>query len=95
MDPPYRLTNGSYNDGKRGFEGWTLGHERKMRDFADALDTKGIHFMISYVLSHAGKTNDELRKWCNSKKYNIIELDSVPRRRPRKEVLITNYDYGK
>ena len=91
MDPPYRLTNGSYNDGKRGFEGWTLIHERKMREFADALAAKGIQFMISYVFSHAGKDNKELQEWCKTKNYNIFQLDAVPRRRPRKEVLITNY----
>jgi adenine-specific DNA-methyltransferase len=93
MDPPYRLTNGSYNDGKRGFEGWTLDHERKMRDFADTLDAGGIRFMISYVLSYAGRSNNELKNWCINKGYRIIEVDEVPRRRPRKEVLITNYDY--
>jgi adenine-specific DNA-methyltransferase len=92
MDPPYRLTNGSYNDGKRGFEGWTINHERKMRDYADALDKKGIHFMISYVLAYAGKNNNELKRWCCEQRYNIIEVGAVPRRRPRKEVLITNYE---
>jgi adenine-specific DNA-methyltransferase len=91
MDPPYRLTNGSYNDGKRGFEGWTINHERKLRDYADELDTKGICFMISYILEYAGKSNDELKLWCDRQGYNIIEVAAVPRRRPRKEVLITNY----
>ncbi|EGQ0019060.1 DNA adenine methylase, partial [Listeria monocytogenes] len=37
MDPPYMLTNGSYNDGKRGFGGWTTEHEQKLMDFADEL----------------------------------------------------------
>jgi adenine-specific DNA-methyltransferase len=91
MDPPYRLTNGSYNDGKRGFEGWTIFHERKLRDFADLLDARGIKFMISYVLVHAGQENNEIRNWCESRGYNTIPLDEIPRRNPRKEVLITNY----
>jgi adenine-specific DNA-methyltransferase len=76
MDPPYRLTNGSYNDGKRGFGGWTIEHERKMREFADALNHLGIRFMISYVLEHAGQNNDELREWCAMRKYNVIKVDA-------------------
>jgi adenine-specific DNA-methyltransferase len=91
MDPPYRLTTGSYNDGKRGFEGWTLTHERKMREYADALDEKGISFMISYVLAYGGQVNVEFREWCEAQGYNITEVRVVPRRRPRKEVLVTNY----
>jgi len=91
MDPPYRLTNGSYNDGKRGFEGWTINHERKMCQCAEDLDEKGIQFMISYLLTYAGKVNKEFTEWCRRKGYNITEVDVVSRRRPRKEVLITNY----
>jgi adenine-specific DNA-methyltransferase len=92
MDPPYRLTTGSYNDGKRGFDGWTINHERKMREYADALDNKGISFMISYVLAYGGQFNTEFHEWCKEQGYNIIEVDTVPRRRPRKEVLVTNYE---
>lgn len=91
MDPPYRLTTGSYNDGKRGFKGWTLQHEKELREFADNLDSKGIKFMISYVLEHGGKHNDEVVRWCLEKGYKIVKVDDVPRRRPRKEVLILNY----
>ncbi|HEM2366474.1 TPA: DNA adenine methylase, partial [Listeria monocytogenes] len=58
MDPPYMLTNGSYNDGKRGFGGWTTEHEQKLMDFADELNRRGIKFMISYVLEHQGEVND-------------------------------------
>ncbi|HEL8835490.1 TPA: DNA adenine methylase, partial [Listeria monocytogenes] len=57
MDPPYMLTNGSYNDGKRGFGGWTTEHEQKLMDFADELNRRGIKFMISYVLEHQGEVN--------------------------------------
>ncbi|HEM2101802.1 TPA: DNA adenine methylase, partial [Listeria monocytogenes] len=60
MDPPYMLTNGSYNDGKRGFGGWTTEHEQKLMDFADELNRRGIKFMISYVLEHQGEVNDRM-----------------------------------
>jgi adenine-specific DNA-methyltransferase len=92
MDPPYRLTLGSYNDGKRGFDGWTCDHEKQLCAYADALNARGVSFMISYVLSYAGRNNVELKNWCDNRGYNVIEVDAVPRRRPRKEVLITNYE---
>lgn len=91
MDPPYRLTNGSYNDGKRGFEGWTIEHERKMREYADKLNKMGNFFMISYILEHAGKFNKEIKQWCDNQGYKVIEINVASRRRPRKEVLIKNY----
>lgn len=33
LDPPYMLTNGSYNDGKRGFNGWDASQEIALFDF--------------------------------------------------------------
>jgi adenine-specific DNA-methyltransferase len=90
LDPPYRLTTGSYNDGKRGFEGWTLSHEVKLFDFADRLNSRGIRFMISYVLEHGGKTNAHLLSWVGDRGYRIISVPAIPGRN-RKEVLIVNY----
>ncbi len=29
LDPPYMLTTGAYNDGKRGFHGWNTDTEKK------------------------------------------------------------------
>ena len=90
MDPPYRLTTGSYNDGKRGFEGWTLGHEIKLFNFADKINSKGIPFMISYVPEHGGRTNGHLQSWVAERGYRIINIRAIPGRN-RKEVLIVNY----
>lgn len=95
MDPPYRLTLGAYNDGKRGFRGWSLEDERALRRFADELNDSNRKFMISYVFSHAGKENSEFRDWCKARGYNVFEIDSPPRARPRKEVVITNYGHRK
>lgn len=90
MDPPYRLTTGSYNDGKRGFEGWTVDHEKKLFKFADELNASGIRFMISYVLEHGGKTNVQLASWIEERGYRLINMDAVPGRK-RKEILVLNY----
>ena len=53
-DPPYRSTLGVYNDGKRGFEGWTLEHERQLCKFLDAANEHDAKFMLSYVVKVGG-----------------------------------------
>jgi adenine-specific DNA-methyltransferase len=98
MDPPYMLTTGSYNDGKRGFLGWTAKDEERLLEFADCLNGSGVRFMISYVLEHYGKVNSRISSWIEKGKYRLIVTDDVRRGgsywsgRRRKEVLITNYE---
>lgn len=91
MDPPYRLTTGTYNDGKRGFMGWTKESERKLFEFADKLDANGNRFMISYILEHDGKINGQLKPWIKNRGYRLIPIESIPEIK-RKELLIVNYD---
>lgn len=94
MDPPYKLTTGSYNDGKRGFNGWDDQLEQEMFEFADRLNFLRIPFMLSYVLEHNGKKNLELESWINNRGYRLIELGDILgiSGSRRKEVLIVNYD---
>ncbi|WP_333558355.1 Dam family site-specific DNA-(adenine-N6)-methyltransferase [Enterococcus casseliflavus] len=91
MDPPYMLTNGSYNDGKRGFDGWTIEHEQKLMDFADELNRRGVKFMISYVLEHQGEINERMNEWLKYRLYKVINMTPIPGRK-RKEVVIINYE---
>ncbi|BCP64691.1 hypothetical protein SUT503_17490 [Streptococcus parasuis] len=90
MDPPYMLTLGSYNDGKRGFEGWTKDHEMEMYKFANKIDENGSYFMISYVVEHKGEKNDEFLRWVKINDYNLIELDPIIGIN-RTEIIVTNY----
>jgi adenine-specific DNA-methyltransferase len=90
LDPPYMLTNGSYNDGKRGFHGWNANTEKKLFDFADKLNEDGKSFMISYVMEHNGKFNNLLNSWLKKGGYNLILLEPIVGNN-RKEILITNY----
>lgn len=90
LDPPYMLTNGAYNDGKRGFHGWNSETEKKFFDFVDKLNEEGKPFMISYVLEHKGNYNYHLEDWIKKGGYNIIEVDPLLGNK-RKEILITNY----
>jgi len=90
MDPPYLLTNGSYNDGKRGFHGWDKTTQKDLLSFADELNECGIKFMISYVVEHNGNTNDSFIEWVESKSYKLIKLDKIPGVK-RDEILVINY----
>ena len=92
LDPPYRLTCGSYNDGKRGFEGWTTEHETYLFTLIDNLDLRGIPFMLSYVLENGGVTNNHIQDWLDKHdNYSIIEISTGQGRYgTRKEVLIIN-----
>lgn len=90
LDPPYMLTTGSYNDGKRGFHGWNFETEKKFFHFVDKLNQQEKLFMISYVLEHKEKYNNNLEDWINVNNYNIIEVDPALGNN-RKEILITNY----
>ena len=94
LDPPYMLTNGSYNDGKRGFKGWNRVLEDELFRFLDKLNAEGSRFMLSYVLEHKGKINQNLLDWVNKNGYHIKELGnilSISGSR-RKEILVINYE---
>jgi len=90
-DPPYLITLGSYNDGKRGFNGWGKSDELRLYNFIDKLNTRGVRFMMSNVLEHKGEKNTLLEKWANKKGYKVIPYNKSARK-GRKEVLIVNYD---
>lgn len=72
-DPPYLITTGSYNDGKRGFKDWSIKEEKELLEYLDHLNSKGIKFMLSNVFYHKGLQNDLLIEW--SKKYNVHYVD--------------------
>ena len=91
MDPPYRMTTGVYNDGKRGFDGWTFEHEQKLLSFADDLTKHNIPFILSYVIEYNGQTNQNILAWVKKNSYTVIAVDGQGRYANRKEVLIKNY----
>lgn len=63
-------------------------------EFADDLNSKGIHFMMSYVAEHKGAVNENLLAWIQRKQYRVIQLGDIIgiSGSRRKEVLILNYD---
>jgi DNA adenine methylase len=102
-DPPYLITTGTYNDGKRGFKGWTNNEEKQLLKTLDDLDKQEIKFALSNVLEHKGKSNDILKFWVASNsnyKINFIDFhysnsnyQTLDRdKNASVEVLITNYE---
>jgi len=100
-DPPYLITTGSYNDGKRGFKGWSEKEEIALLNILDDLESKNIKFALSNVIEHKGKENFLLKDWLSNRAYTLNYLDKdyanssyQTKDRDKKasiEVLITNY----
>lgn len=98
VDPPYLISTASYNDGKRGFEGWYSKDDLDLFNLLDNLNDRNIKFAMSNVFENKGIKNEPLIDW--SQKYNIHNIEytyknSNYQRKNKdkitKEVLITNY----
>lgn len=96
LDPPYYGSVGNYNDGKRGFLGWNIDMENKMRKLCENLDKQGVRFALSNNLS----VNKTLEKWCRDNGFKIYDIgvsynNSNYQKKNKngedREVLITNY----
>lgn len=97
-DPPYLISIGSYNDGKRGFGNWTEKEEKMLLELLDELNSKGTKFALSNVLIHKGVKNDILIEWAKKYKvhyinnnFNNSNYQSCAKEHETIEVLITNY----
>ena len=105
-DPPYLITTGSYNDGKRGFKGWSEKEETGLLKKLDELNKTNIKFAMSNVLEHKGRSNDLLKEWVGKNgdyRVNLVDFDyansnyhTLNRNKDASiEVLITNYPLPK
>lgn len=100
-DPPYLITTGTYNDGKRGFTGWSEIQEKKLLNILDDLNNRHIRFALSNVTHHKEMKNDLLLGWIEKGGYNLHDIDKNytnssyhAKHRDKTgthEVLITNY----
>lgn len=100
-DPPYLISTGSYNDGKRGFKDWTSKEEQQLLDLLDRLNAQGTNFALSNVFYHKGLSNDLLIRW--SRQYQVHFIDKTyancnyhfkDRNCRTVEVVITNYRHA-
>lgn len=97
-DPPYLLTTGSYNDGKRCFGDWLVKDEVDLLSFLDKVNSLGIKFALSEITIKGSQRNEVLIEW--SKKYNVHIINSdysncnyqvKSKDSFTEEVLVTNY----
>lgn len=85
IDPPYLITLGSYNDGKRGFKGWNETEEKRLLSFIDDIKETGCKIVISNILEYKEKKNELLIDWIKKNKATTKEIVI----RGRREVLIS------
>lgn len=99
-DPPYLISTGTYNDGKRGFKGWSSKEEQELLNLLNKLHKLDIKFALSNVLCHKGKENSILINWLKENSYMVHELNfnynnssynKLHNNSETREVLITNY----
>lgn len=100
-DPPYLITQGTYNDGKRGFSGWNENLERDLLENLVNLHKNSIRFALSNVLTHKGNHNTILQEWVEQNGFFVVNLDvnytnanyqtKHKDKALTQEVLITNY----
>jgi len=86
IDPPYLVTLGSYNDGKRGFNGWTVKDESDLYAYVDNIVKTGGKFLLTNILTHNGKKNEILFNWI---KTNNFKVEKITHRR-RLEIIVSN-----
>lgn len=94
-DPPYLLATAPYNENKA----WMQSDDRDLLDLLNELDSKGVYFALSNVLSHKGKEHTILQEWLDSKPhlrvhylaFDYKNANYQTKRLESKEVLITNY----
>ena len=93
-DPPYLISQATYNDD------WNENSENLLLKKLKYWDSRGVKFALSNVLENKGKTNEILKNWVEENGYKIIHLDksyanSYYHRKEREsktdEVLIVNY----
>lgn len=98
FDPPYLISCGNYNDGKRGFKGWSKQDDLDLMELCDKLNEQGTRFAMSNVLKHKGMLNEKLINWSKKYKVNYLNYDynncnyqSNNEQSETIEVLITNF----
>ena len=76
FDPPYYISNASYNDGKRGYGNWTNTEETRLYQILDDLNKKNIRWGLSNIITNNNKTNNILQDWLSENNYNYTIINS-------------------
>lgn len=68
LDPPYLISGSEYN------KYWNEEEEKRLCEYLDILNSRGIRFGITNLIYHKGKVNQTFLEW--SKKYFVYSVDS-------------------
>lgn len=92
-DPPYLISCGAYNDGRRGFNGWDDEQEEELLQFLERLNQRGVHFMLSNMVDRNSLENHPLRDWIARNNFRVIQNPTITKRnrQNRREIIILNY----
>ena len=97
-DPPYLISTGTYNDGKRGFADWTETEEKDLYAVLDEANKNNVRFALSNVFIHKNQENRILQNWAKKYRVHFINADysncnyhNKQRDSKTIEVLVTNY----
>ncbi len=92
LDPPYLSTNGAYQDGKRGFNGWDCFQEQQLHIFIEQLNRMNIPFMFSNYTDHTSGNKNELENWCRRNSFLIVKSEKIIKRnrQHRREIVVIN-----
>lgn len=90
LDPPYLISGSEYN------KYWNEDEEKRLCEYLDSLNSRGIRFGITNLICHKGKVNQTFLEW--AKKYSVYDLNSNyisfndnTIKKDSKEVYVTNY----
>ena len=90
LDPPYLISGSEYN------KYWNEDEEKRLCEYLDNLNSRGIRFGITNLIYHKGKVNQTFLEW--AKKYlvysvnsNYISFNDNTIKKDSKEVYVTNY----
>lgn len=92
LDPPYYTSRGSYQDGKRGFNGWDASQEKELHNFLASLDSKGVKFYLSNFTNHKQANNILLKNTVKKNSWKVVKQNTTIKRnrQNRKEILVIN-----
>lgn len=90
LDPPYLISGSEYN------KYWNENEEKRLCDYLDELNNRGIKFGITNLICHKGRINKTFLEWSNKYKVysiesNYISFNDNTIKSDSKEVYVTNY----
>lgn len=90
FDPPYLISDSEYN------KLWNMDKEMEFYVFLDSLDSRGVRFGLTNLLTHKGRHNEMLEKFaqkyhCKEIVSNYISFNDNTIKKDSREIYVSNY----